>query len=182
MGYALAARAFARGAHVTLVTGPASVPPPIGPTVMHVETTADMQQALERLLPDVDVLLMAAAPSDYRLEVPPRGKRPRADGAVQIELHPTADILAATVSLRKPKAVIVGFALETGPGIERARVKLDAKRLDLVVLNRADELGSGFEVDTNRVTLVSDTHEEELPLLPKAEVADRILDAVEARL
>jgi phosphopantothenoylcysteine decarboxylase/phosphopantothenate--cysteine ligase len=78
--------------------------------------------------------------------------------------------------------VVVGFALETGPGIERARAKLGAKRLDLVVLNRADEIGSGFEVDTNRVTVVSDTHEEVLPLLPKVEVADRILDAVEARL
>jgi phosphopantothenoylcysteine decarboxylase/phosphopantothenate--cysteine ligase len=182
MGYALATRAFARGADVTLVTGPASVPLPIGPTVVPVETTADMQTALERLLPDTDVLLMAAAPSDYRVEGHVTGKRPRQDGAVRIELHPTADILAVTADLRKPKAVIVGFALETGAGLDRAREKLGAKRLDLVVLNRADEIGSGFEVETNRVTLVSSDGAEEVPLLPKMEVADRILDDVEARL
>jgi phosphopantothenoylcysteine decarboxylase/phosphopantothenate--cysteine ligase len=182
MGYALATRAFARGAHVTLVTGPASVPLPIGPTVVAVETTADMQTAIERLLPDTDVLLMAAAPSDYRVEVPVTGKRPRQDGAVRIELCPTADILAVTADLRKPKAVIVGFALETGAGLDRAREKLRAKRLDLIVLNRADEIGSGFEVETNRVILVSSDGAEELPLLPKMEVAERILDDVEARL
>jgi phosphopantothenoylcysteine decarboxylase/phosphopantothenate--cysteine ligase len=141
-----------------------------------------MRTALERLLPDTDVLLMAAAPSDYRVERPVAGKRPRQGGVVRIELHPTADILAVTGDLRKPKAVIVGFALETGAGLDRAREKLRAKRLDLIVLNRADEIGSGFEVETNRVTLVSSDGAEELPLLPKMEVADRILDDVEARL
>lgn len=182
MGYALAARAFARGADVTLVTGPAAIAPPFGARVVRVETTADMQAALESLLPEADVLLMAAAPSDYRSEAPAEGKRSREDGALGLELHPTTDILAATADLRKPKAVVVGFALETEPGLERAQAKLRAKRLDLIVLNRADEVGSGFEVDTNRVTLVSRDRTDELPLLPKADVADRILDEVEARL
>ncbi len=182
MGYALAARAFARGAHVTLVSGPTTLPPPIGATRIDVRTTADLQAAMERLLPEADVLLMAAAPADYRAAAAAEGKRPRAEGGVTVELLPTPDILERTVQHRKPSAVTVGFALETGDGLDRARAKLRSKQLDLIVLNRVDEIGSGFESETNRVTLVADDCQEELPLLPKSEVADRILDEVERRL
>jgi phosphopantothenoylcysteine decarboxylase/phosphopantothenate--cysteine ligase len=182
MGYAVAARAFARGAEVTLIAGPTALTAPAGVECERVETTADLQAALERALPTADVLVMAAAPSDYRPLEPATGKRPRSEGTIDVALTPTPDVLAGTASRRKAGIVTVGFALEVGEGLGRAREKLTGKQLDLVVMNRADELGSGFEVDTNRVTLVTADSESELPLLPKAEVADAILDAVEERL
>jgi phosphopantothenoylcysteine decarboxylase/phosphopantothenate--cysteine ligase len=101
---------------------------------------------------------------------------------MSLDLVPTPDVLELTTAHRKPGAVTVGFALETGATTERARIKRDRKRLDLIVLNRADEFGSGFEVDTNRVTLIGEHGETPLELLPKLDVADRVLDAVERLL
>jgi phosphopantothenoylcysteine decarboxylase/phosphopantothenate--cysteine ligase len=125
---------------------------------------------------------MAAAPADYRPAEPVAGKRSRGAGGLTLALEPTQDVLAATVPVRKEGAVVVGFALETEDDVRRAREKLVAKRLQLVVLNRTGEPGSGFEADANRVTLVSATDAVPLPLLPKAEVADRILDEIERLL
>jgi len=182
MGFALAARAFARGAEVTLVSGPTMLPDPFGVHTVRIETTAELESAVQRLIPDADVLVMAAAPADYRPIDPGEGKRPRASGDYAVTLTPTPDVLACTAGKRKPGAIAVGFALETGAGVERARAKLGAKQLHLIVLNRADEPGSGFEGDANRVTLVPAADATALALLPKSEVADRILDAVEPLL
>ena len=182
MGYAVASRAFARGADVTLVTGPTSLPVPCGVAAVTVESTADLEAAVRRLLPSSDVVVMAAAPADYRPAEPVAGKRSRGAGGLTLALEPTQDVLAATVPVRKEGAVVVGFALETKDDVRRAREKLVAKRLQLVVLNRTGEPGSGFEADANRVTLVSATDAVPLPLLPKAEVADRILDEIERLL
>lgn len=178
MGFALAADAYARGAEVTLLAGPTALTPPPGVRVERVETTADLAAAVARHLPETDVLLMAAAPADYRPDAPATGKRPRSDGPVSLTLHPTDDVLEATRPHRKPGAVIVGFAYETADGIARARAKLDRKGLDLVVLN-LDEPGAGAEVETNRVTLVTRTGDTPGPLESKAQAAVRILDAVE---
>ncbi len=182
MGYSLAARAFARGAEVILIAGPTTLPPPYGPEVVRITTTAELLQAVERRLPEADVLIMAAAPADFAPRVVADGKPSRSDGPVSLDLVPTPDVLELTTAQRKPGAVTVGFALETGTATERARSKRDRKRLDLIVLNRVDELGSGFEVDTNRVTLIGEHGETPLELLPKPDVADRILDAVERLL
>ncbi|MDH3289982.1 MAG: bifunctional phosphopantothenoylcysteine decarboxylase/phosphopantothenate--cysteine ligase CoaBC [Gemmatimonadota bacterium] len=182
MGYSLAARAFARGAEVILIAGPTTLPPPYGPEVVRITTTAELLQAVEQRLPDADVLIMAAAPADFAPRVVADGKPSRSDGGFNLDLVPTPDVLELTTARRKPGAVTVGFALETGTATERARSKRDRKGLDLIVLNRADELGSGFEVDTNRVTLIGEHGETPLELLPKPEVADRILDAVERLL
>ena len=182
MGYALAARAFARGADVTLVSGPTALPAPFGVHTVRVETTAELEAAVQRLIPHADLLVMAAAPADYRPIERAEGKPPRAAGDGVGRLTPTPDVLAATVDRRKPGAIAVGFALESGDDVERARAKLRAKQLHLIVLNRADEPGSGFEGDANRVTLVTDADATALALLPKSEVADRILDAVEPLL
>lgn len=182
MGYALAARAFARGADVTLVSGPTALPAPFGVHTVRVETTAELEAAVQRLIPHADLLVMAAAPADYRPIERAEGKPPRAAGDVAVRLTPTPDVLAATRDRRKPGAIAVGFALESGDDVERARAKLRAKQLHLIVLNRADEPGSGFEGDANRVTLVTEADATALALLPKSEVADRILDAAEPLL
>lgn len=183
MGVALAAAAWRRGAEVTLVAGPLQVPVPAGVRVRAVETTRQMHDAVAAELPDADALVMAAAPSDFRPANVASEKIKRGAGALAIELTPNDDILAGTRALRRPGAVVVGFALETTDLEANARKKLAAKGLDLVVLNDATEPGAGFGVDTNRVTfLTPDGAVEPQALLPKGEVADVILDRVAALL
>ena len=179
MGYAVAAAAYGRGADVTLVSGPTTLPIPFGVDVVTVETTADLQEAVATALADADVLVMAAAPADYRPQEKRQDKRPRGDGPVDVRLEPTIDVLETTRSKRKKGSVIVGFALETSEGVQRARGKLDRKGLDLIVINMANETGAGFDVETNRVTLISRTDTVQLPQMSKHEVAERLLDAVE---
>lgn len=180
MGYALAQAAWWRGATVTLITGPSSLPVPDGPTLERVETTADMAAAVATVRPEADVLIMAAAPSDYRPGDPATVKRPRADGDFVVTMEPTADILMGTAEARRPGSTTVGFALETGDAVERGRAKLVRKDLDMVVINDGLEAGAGFEVDTNRVTIIErDGRLTECPLQTKVEVAEAILDVVE---
>jgi phosphopantothenoylcysteine decarboxylase/phosphopantothenate--cysteine ligase len=183
MGYRIAEAAWLRGAEVTLISGPSALPAPIGVRVVRVESTQEMQEGVKRALPTADALIMAAAPADFRPRKVARAKMPRADGAAPITVEATPDILLTTAASRKKGSVIVGFALETGGGMERAQAKLDKKKLDLIVLNDALETGAGFEVETNKVTILGrGIAPHELPLLSKREVADAILDAVEARL
>jgi len=181
MGYALAEAAHARGADVVLVTGPTELPPPDGVPIQHVESTAELERAVQGLMKGAHALFMAAAPADYRPKTSRPTKRPRGEGSFTLELEPTPDILT---SLQRPKGcVVIGFALETGNGLARAREKLQDKALDFVVLNDALEPGAGFEVTTNRVTVLSKGGGQvDLPLLPKRDVAERILDAVEEAL
>jgi len=182
MGYALARAAWLRGADVTLVSGPAALAPPPGVAVVFVQSTEQMAAAVGDALPLADVLLMAAAPADYRPAAPLEQKAKRGEGALKLELEPTADILAGTRGRRKKGAVIVGFALETGDAVAGAEAKLQAKQLDLVVANDATEPGAGPEVATNRVTIVSRAGAEALPLLDKQEAAEAILDRVQVLL
>src|SRR5213083_2562742 len=182
MGYALAAAAYARGADVLLVTGPTELALPLGVTTHRVETTAEMQRAVQSLVKQAQVLIMAAAPADYRPTTASPTKRSRGSGTLTLELEPTPDILA---TLERPRpCVVVGFALEAGgDGVARARKKLQDKALDFVILNDALEPGAGFEVATNRVTIIGKGGEPiELPLLTKRDVAEKILDAVEQAL
>jgi phosphopantothenoylcysteine decarboxylase/phosphopantothenate--cysteine ligase len=181
MGYALAEAARARGADVVLVSGPTELTPPDGLATKRVETTEDMQRALEALVPSADALIMSAAPADYRPKHAAPKKRPRGNGAYTVELEATPDILT---SLKRRKGmVVVGFALETGNGLANARTKMQNKALDFVILNDATEPGAGFEVPTNRVTILGPGGKQvDLPLLPKRDVAERILDVVEEAL
>jgi phosphopantothenoylcysteine decarboxylase/phosphopantothenate--cysteine ligase len=183
MGYRLAEAAWARGADVVLLSGPVGLPAPIGVRLQRVESTAELEAAVRAELPASDVLIMAAAPADYRPAAPSDAKRPRQEGTLSLALEPTADILGATLGARKPGALMVGFALETGDAMAKARAKLARKQLDLIVVNDALEPGAGFEVDTNRVTILDrEGGVVEVPLADKRVVADAILDAVEARL
>lgn len=179
MGVALAAAAWARGADVRLVAGTMEVPSPPGVTVTRAPTVDDMAAAVQFELPHADVLLMAAAPADFRPAAVSANKIRKGSGARSIELTLTPDILCSTVAARRPGAVVVGFALETDDPVPSARAKLVAKSLDLVVANRAGISGEGFGADTNRVVLIDAHSAVELPLASKREVAELILDRVE---
>ena len=181
MGYALAEAVRARGADVMLVTGPTELPPPPGVPTTHVETTAEMQRAIQGLIGNAAALIMSAAPADYRPKLQADHKRPRDNGDVTLELEATPDILG---TLRRPQGMlVVGFALETGDGLAKARTKMQNKALDFVILNDALEPGAGFEVTTNRVTILGRNGTQvDLPLLSKRDVAEKILDVVETAL
>jgi len=183
MGVALARAAWRRGADVTLITGhvDVAVPPEIGAT--RIETVDEMAKAVGEELPSADVLIMAAAPADFRPSERVDQKIKKGKTAQKIELAPTLDILKSTIPKRKKKSVIVGFALETSDGAKNAREKLESKQLDFVVLNNATEPGAGFGVDTNRVTIIDRSGKEQpLELMSKSAVAEIILDCVEAAL
>jgi phosphopantothenoylcysteine decarboxylase/phosphopantothenate--cysteine ligase len=183
MGYAVAEAAWARGADVVLISGPVALDTPVGVEVRRVETTAQLESAVRQELPRADVLVMAAAPADFRPSAPSDRKRARNDGALAIPMEPTDDILLTTREVRRPGSVMVGFALETGDALAKGRAKLERKALDLIVVNDALEPGAGFEVDTNRVALLGrDGGARILPLQAKREVAEAILDAVEQAL
>jgi phosphopantothenoylcysteine decarboxylase / phosphopantothenate---cysteine ligase len=183
MGAAIAAAAWRRGAKVTLVAGPLTVSAPAGVEIVNVESTEQMRDAIAQRLPNADALVMAAAPADFRPDQVADSKIKKSASPRTIELAPTSDILRATRSSRRSGMVVVGFALETDDAIANARAKLEAKDLDLVVLNNAREDGAGFEVETNRVTLIDrDGTSESLPLMSKASVAEAIVDRVEALL
>jgi phosphopantothenoylcysteine decarboxylase/phosphopantothenate--cysteine ligase len=183
MGYRIAEAAWERGADVVLISGPSALRAPEGVTMRHVETTAELEAAVREALPAAAVLVMAAAPADYRPAAASAEKLARTGGPVTLPLEPTGDILAGTADVRAPGAVIVGFALETGDAVTKGRGKLARKDLDLIVVNDALEPGAGFETETNRVTLISrEGDETDVPLQDKRGVAEAILDAVEARL
>ena len=183
MGVAIAAAAWRRGANVTLVAGPLEVAPPLGVTLVNVESTEEMERAVTKALPRSDALVMAAAPADFRAAEPAGKKIKKKDAPKAIALAQAPDILAATRGARKKGSVIVGFALETDDVAANAKAKLEAKGLDMIVVNDAREPGAGFQVETNKVTLIDASGRvEPLPLLPKPAVADVILDRVEKML
>jgi phosphopantothenoylcysteine decarboxylase / phosphopantothenate---cysteine ligase len=183
MGVALARAAWRRGADVTLIVGHVDIPLPPEILTVKTDTVREMSEVVAEKLLAADVLIMAAAPADFRAasEAPQKIKKGRA--APKIVLEPTEDILKSTIARRKKKSVIVGFALETTDGLKNAQAKLKSKELDFVVLNDATEPGAGFGVDTNRVTLIArDGKAEELELMSKTDLAEVLLDRVERQL
>jgi phosphopantothenoylcysteine decarboxylase/phosphopantothenate--cysteine ligase len=144
-----------------------------------VETAAELADAARSEFPSCQVLLMAAAPADFRPPAVEPGKLKRADG-LELRLEPTEDILAALASGRAPGQTIVGFAAETGEGArERAREKRSRKGIDLIVLNDVSDQAIGFESEDNAVTLIDAESESEVPIASKEEIAGTILDRVD---
>ena len=183
MGVAIASAAWRRGAQVVLIAGPLEVPDPVGASLVRVETTAEMAEAVRQALPGAHALIMAAAPADFRAAEPAASKIKKAEGPASIALAATTDILACTVRHRPPGLVTVGFALETDHLLESARTKLADKRLDLIVANSAREPDAGFGADTNRVTILApDGSADAVPVMSKTSLADVILDRVETLL
>ncbi len=179
MGVAVARAAWARGARVTLVAGALEVPLPVGPVALRISTAQEMANAVTAAIADADVLIMAAAPADFRPRIVESSKIKKAAAPDSIALAPTPDILQTSIAVRPAKLVTVGFALETEAIIENARAKLKNKQLDLIVANRAGVAGEGFGSDTNRVTFVTKDTAEELPTMSKDAVAEQLLDRVE---
>jgi putative hydrolase of HD superfamily len=179
MGYAIALAARDRGHEVVLVSGPVSLPAPGGIPVVSVVSAAEMLEAVSTHLESCDALVMAAAVADWRPVQVSEQKMKKNQAASSLELEPTPDILM-TLKPRKGSRTFVGFAAETMDVEAEAGRKLAAKGLDLIVANDVSQSDSGFDVDTNRVVLLtSDGSVVRLPLLSKREVAERILDWVE---
>ncbi|MGI9628297.1 MAG: bifunctional phosphopantothenoylcysteine decarboxylase/phosphopantothenate--cysteine ligase CoaBC [Longimicrobiales bacterium] len=185
MGYALAVAAWRRGANVTVVSGPVTVEPPLEVDLVSVETASEMRNQMLSLVPEADVVIHAAAVSDYRPAQPhpSKLKKDRAGQELEIALTANADIAADAKSLMKAGSVAVGFALETDDLIANATAKLAKKGFDLIVANQAGVPGAGFESDTNKVVILSRSDSAvDVPLSSKPEVASHVLDAVEAHL
>jgi phosphopantothenoylcysteine decarboxylase / phosphopantothenate---cysteine ligase len=181
MGLALAHEAARRGADVTLVRANVSLPIPAGVRSIAVETAAELANALKAEFEAADVLVMAAAPADFRPATPDAGKISKLgrEGLV-LELEPTTDILAALAAARRPGQTLVGFAAEHGGGaVERGRAKLVRKGLDAVVVNDISRSDIGFDSEENEVTIVLADGERPVRRAPKTEVAGAILDAVQ---
>jgi len=179
MGFAVATAARDRGAAVTLISGPTELTPAVGVTYVAVETAAHMQDAVLTACASADALIMAAAVADYRpAQASPHKIKKEAAADLTLSLVRTADILGEAAR-RFPHLVKIGFAAESDDLLSNARAKLEAKHLDMIVANDITAAGSGFGTDTNQVTLIfKDGHIEALPLLSKAEVAERIVDIV----
>jgi len=181
MGYALAEAARDCGAQVRLINAPTSLKPLYGVEMIPVRTAGEMYDQVMGCLDDTDILIMAAAVADYRPTRAASQKLKKSEGTFALELERTQDILAAVADARsanKPR-LVVGFAAETENLLANARIKLRDKRVDLLVANDVSSADSGFGVATNRVTLLTpDGDTEALPLMPKVDIAERVLERV----
>ena len=185
MGYAIAAEAARRGAHVVLVSGPTKLEAPAGVRLERVRSASEMLRAIRASAPGADAIVMAAAVADYTPEAGAlAGKIQKSDSPLTLRLVRTADILADLGRMRggAPLPVLVGFAAETGDPRARAREKLATKSADLIVANDVSRPGAGFDVDTNAAFLISADEEVETPLQLKTELASTIVDRIEGLL
>jgi phosphopantothenoylcysteine decarboxylase / phosphopantothenate---cysteine ligase len=188
MGYAVAAEALRRGAHVVLVSGPTKLEAPAGVQIERVRSATEMSRAMMAHAKGADAVVMAAAVADYMPEGgAAAGKMAKSDGPhskLTLTFVQTPDILADLGRARAGSAspLLIGFAAETGDPRPRARQKLASKRVDMIVANDVSRKDAGFDTDTNAVVLISADGEVELPLQLKTELASKILDRVEAML
>ena len=179
MGYALAEAARNRGADVVLVSGPAALTPPGGMEVVRVETASEMSDAVLSRSGAADVIIAAAAVSDYRPAETANQKIKKSGTDAALTLTQTPDILAELGRRKRPGQRVIGFAAETENLLSHARRKLETKNLDWIVANDVTQEGAGFDGDTNIVTLLGPNGQEiTLPLLTKREVAERVLDVI----
>lgn len=182
MGFALADAAARRGASVTLISGPSQLSTPRGVDRVDVTSAADMYDAVMARR-TADVVIMAAAVADYAPAERSEHKIKKSEDDAVLQLTRTRDILAELGRNKRGRQILVGFAMETQNGVASAAKKLESKNLDWIVLNHVNAEGSGFDVDTNQVTLLRrDGPREDLPLISKREVAASILDRVRSSL
>ena len=178
MGYALARAAWRRGAEVTLVTGPTHLDPPEGIEVITVNTAEEMREAVLNNYREKDMVIKAAAVSDYKPLRKMQEKEKKKGIPITVEMIPTPDILAE-LGKDKGDITLVGFAAETTDHIANAIDKIKKKNLDLIVVNDVSREDRGFAADSNEVRMIDrEGNEEAVPLMSKEDVADRILDRV----
>ena len=179
MGYALAKIAMRRGADVTLVTAPTSLPAPLFVDVVPVVSAQDMFEAVKERAPQMDIIIKAAAVADYTPVSVSDEKIKKNDGDLSLPMKRTTDILAYLGEHRKPEQFICGFSMETENLLENSKKKLHKKKADLIVANNLRDEGAGFGTDTNVVTLVMEEGIVELPCMSKEQVAEAVLDAIQ---
>ncbi len=176
MGYALAEAAQRRGARVVLVSGPVALEAPAGVELVRVETAEQMRSAVVSRAAEASIIIAAAAVADFRVRKAAEQKIKR-NGAISLELEPTADILQELSENRRPEQVLVGFAAETEDAVENGRAKLKRKNLDAIVINDVSRPDIGFDSDRNEVTIITADEKIEVPEDSKSKIAQRILDA-----
>ena len=177
MGYAIAQAAQKRGAEVTLLSGPVAIEAPQGVKLVPFTTTQELLDRASELAQEQDLLIQAAAPADYRAkEVAPQKIKKQGGEPMTFTLVENPDVAATLGKAKRSGQVFVGFAAETNDVLAHARDKLARKNLDMIVANDVTRPGAGFDVDTNIVTLITKEGQEALPMMSKAEVAQRILD------
>jgi phosphopantothenoylcysteine decarboxylase/phosphopantothenate--cysteine ligase len=177
MGYALAEAALRRGAQVTLVSGPTALTPPAVEEFVQVETCAQMREASLARFGRASITIMTAAVSDFTPSLV-AGQKIKREAALNLDLQPTADILAELGKNRAPGQLLIGFAAETQNLIENARRKLERKHLDAIVLNDVSRPGLGFGSERNAGEIVTAAGTTTIPEMSKLEMAGCILDAV----
>lgn len=177
MGYAIAQAAQKRGAEVTLLSGPVAIEAPQGVKLVPFTTTQELLDRASELAQEQDLLIQAAAPADYRAkEIAPQKIKKHGGEPMTFTLVENPDVAATLGKAKRSGQVFVGFAAETNDVLAHARDKLARKNLDMIVANDVTRPGAGFDVDTNIVTLITKDGQEALPMMSKAEVAQRILD------
>ena len=183
MGYAIAKAAAARGAQVTLVSGPVNLKKPPYMEVVDIVSAQDMFDAVTSRAPEQDIIIKAAAVADYRPAsvAEDKIKKSGTDADLSLPLARTSDILAWLGEHRVPGQFLCGFSMETKDMVENSKKKLEKKHIDLIAANNLKQAGAGFGVDTNVLTLISSDGARELPLLSKEEAAHALLDEIMSR-
>ena len=178
MGYAIARVAALRGAQVTLVSGPTSLPAPYFVKTVNIQSARQMYEAVVAVSAEQDAVIKAAAVADYRPKHVAAEKTKKKDGDMAIELERTDDILAYLGAHMREGQFLCGFSMETENMLENSRAKLKKKNIDMIVANNLKVAGAGFGTDTNVVTLITAEKETELEMMTKEQVAERLLDEI----
>ncbi len=182
MGYAIAKHCMLRGAKVTLVTGKTALSYPPYVDVVPVESAKEMFEAVTSCFDGQDIVIKAAAVADYRPAYVADEKMKKKDGELSIPLERTEDILKTLGERKRPGQFLCGFSMETEHMLENSKAKLEKKNLDMIVANNVKQEGAGFGVDTNVVTFITKNSVEELPVMSKEDVAEKLLDAIRQNL
>ena len=183
MGYAVAEASSSRGADVTLISGPSALSDPLDVTLVKVESAIQMRDAVVKHASQADVVIMAAAVSDYRPQNTSPQKIKKGQGQMTLVLERNPDILAELGQNKSDGQILVGFSMETENVLDNAQGKLQKKNLDLIIANDVSQTGAGFGTDTNIVwSIDSSGHKKKLPLMSKRDVADAILDEIKSFL
>ena len=178
MGYAIAERAAARGADVTLVSGPVSIEPPAGVNVINIESAEEMFNAVTKEAETANIIIKAAAVADYRPVSVSGEKIKKEDGMNVIQLERTKDILQYLGEHKKPGQILCGFSMETQNLMENSVKKLRKKNADLIVANSIKSEQAGFGTDTNIITIITKDDATAYPVMTKLEAADEILNVI----